>query len=229
MQPGVVAGQYTFTASATDAPGMTDVAYAFHYGDGTTEFATQNTVRHSFTDVLPSTSFKFDLTHNLISRFAVARTLSRPDYAALAPTAGLDDLALAGTAGNPDLRPVPKNVGVHTLAGTRAAVRTVIRYRNGVLSGRGASLLDGYMEDLATDRIYRLMIAQRMRHNEQVPITDESGKIVVHTPELLSQLFDEELERLLEHPGKDPGSKATFREARRVSEAMVRNGEFDPM
>jgi malate synthase len=129
----------------------------------------------------------------------------------------------------PDLRPVPKNVGVHTLAGTRAAVRTVIRYRNGVLSGRGASLLDGYMEDLATDRIYRLMIAQRMRHNEQVPITDESGKIVVHTPELLSQLFDEELERLLEHPGKDPGSKATFREARRVSEAMVRNGEFDPM
>ena len=39
-----------------------------------------------------------------------------------------------------------------------------IRYRNGVLNGKGASLLDGYMEDLATDRIYRLMIAQRMRH-----------------------------------------------------------------
>ena len=51
-----------------------------------------------------------------------------------------------------------------TVAGTRAAVRTVIRYRHGVLNGRGASLLDGYMEDLATDRIYRLMIAQRVRH-----------------------------------------------------------------
>src|SRR5580704_6403370 len=49
----------------------------------------------------------------------------------------------------PNLRPVPKGVGEHTLAGTRAAVRTVIRYRNGVLNGKGASLLDGYMEDLA--------------------------------------------------------------------------------
>src|SRR6267378_530034 len=51
----------------------------------------------------------------------------------------------------PNLRPLPENVGQHTLAGTRAAVRTVIRYRNGVLNGKGASLLDGYMEDLATD------------------------------------------------------------------------------
>ena len=40
-------------------------------------------------------------------------------------------------------------------------MRTVIRYRNGVLNGKGASLLDGYMEDLATNRIYRLIIAQR--------------------------------------------------------------------
>jgi len=32
-----------------------------------------------------------------------------------------------------------------------------------VLNGKGASLLDGYMEDLATDRIYRLMIAQRIQ------------------------------------------------------------------
>src|SRR5579872_6353771 len=47
----------------------------------------------------------------------------------------------------PDLRPSPKGVGTTSLDGTRAAVRTVIRYRHGVLSGRGASLLDGYMED----------------------------------------------------------------------------------
>ena len=70
----------------------------------------------------------------------------------------------------PDLRPQPSGIGQRTLAGTRAAVRTVIRYRNGVLNGRGASLLDGYMEDLATDRIYRLMIAQRLRHSDCVPI-----------------------------------------------------------
>src|SRR5262249_26379146 len=76
---------------------------------------------------------------------------------------------------HPDLRPVPANVGKRTLAGTRAAIRTVIRYRNGVLNGRGASLLDGYMEDLATDRIYRLMIAQRIRHSATVPVTDGAG------------------------------------------------------
>src|SRR5437899_3236295 len=84
----------------------------------------------------------------------------------------------------PDLRPVPAGVGSKTLNGTRAAIRTVIRYRNGVLNGKGASLLDGYMEDLATDRIYRLMIAQRMRHGAAAEIVDGDGKIVEHTPQL---------------------------------------------
>ena len=66
--------------------------------------------------------------------------------------------------------------------GTRAAVRTVIRYRNGVLNGEGASLLDGYMEDLATDRIYRLMIAQRMRHSEHARRSSDDSRLAVrHT------------------------------------------------
>jgi malate synthase len=130
----------------------------------------------------------------------------------------------------PNLRPAPKDVGQRTLAGTRAAVRTVIRYRNGVLNGRGASLLDGYMEDLATDRIYRLMISQRVRHSQEVPIVDESGKPVPHTAELITRLFDEELEKLLANPARaDLGTPETFREARRISEAMVVNGEFDPI
>src|SRR5213082_2680927 len=130
---------------------------------------------------------------------------------------------------HPDLRPLPKGVGKRTLAGTRAAVRTVIRYRNGVLNGKGASLLDGYMEDLATDRIYRLMIAQRMRHSRQVEIKDDSGRPILHTPELISRLFDEELDRLLqEQKSDDPQSAATLREARRISEEMIRREEFDP-
>jgi malate synthase len=37
-----------------------------------------------------------------------------------------------------------------------------------VLNGKGASLLDGYVDDLATDRIYGLMIAQRVRHKVKV-------------------------------------------------------------
>src|SRR4029077_16034123 len=76
----------------------------------------------------------------------------------------------------PDLRPQPTGVGARSVKGTRAAVRTGIRYRQGVLSGRGASLLDGYMEDLATDRIYRLMIAQRVRHRDLVAVQDEQGR-----------------------------------------------------
>src|SRR2546430_13231404 len=81
-----------------------------------------------------------------------------------------------------DLRPSPKAVGRRTLEGTRAAVRTVIRYRNGVLNGKGASLLDGYMEDLATDRIYRYMIAQRVLH--QLRVADGGGE-TVHNPQLV--------------------------------------------
>jgi malate synthase len=129
-----------------------------------------------------------------------------------------------------DLRPQPAGVGKHTLAGTRAAIRTVIRYRNGVLQGRGASLLDGYMEDLATDRIYRLMIAQRMQHSSQVAILDDHGKPVPHSPERVHAWFDEELNRLLEEPvaKADQNLRETLREARRLSEEMIRQGEFNP-
>jgi malate synthase len=115
----------------------------------------------------------------------------------------------------PDMRPSIEGVGKRTLEGTRAAVRTVIRYRNGYINGKGASLLDGYMEDLATDRIYRLMIAQRT-------------KFGMHTPAEVSALFDEELAKLIES-GKDAGTAETLREARKIGEAMIVQGAFDPV
>ena len=127
----------------------------------------------------------------------------------------------------PNLRPSLNGVGKKTVEGTRAAVRTVIRYRNGVLNGRGASLLDGYMEDLATDRIYRLMIAQRMRHGE---IADESGNEVLHTREFVARLFDEELEKILSDAKyAAEGNEQTFRQAREIAEAMILHDEFDPI
>jgi len=136
----------------------------------------------------------------------------------------------AGAERYPDLRPAPTGVGQRTLNGTRAAVRTVIRYRNGVLNGKGASLLDGYMEDLATDRIYRLMIAQRLKHSSKTPINDESGKPVEHTPQLISRLFDEEVEKIIANPARaDIGTPETFRQARRISEAMITQGEINPV
>jgi malate synthase len=130
---------------------------------------------------------------------------------------------------HPDHRPIPAGVGKRTLAGTRAAIRTVIRYRNGVLNGRGASLLDGYMEDLATDRIYRLMIAQRIKHTTAVDVFDDDGRPIRHTLELIHGLFDQELDRLLaESAALSEAQQATLREARRLSEEMIRRGEFNP-
>ena len=131
---------------------------------------------------------------------------------------------------HPELRPLPEGVGKRTLAGTRAAIRTVIRYRHGVLHGKGASLLDGYMEDLATDRIYRLMIAQRMKHSNGVPVLDDAGQPVRHTPERIQELFDEELDRLLRETAKDNDQQmeARLREARAVSEEMIHRAEFNP-
>ena len=131
---------------------------------------------------------------------------------------------------HPDLRPAPKGVGQRTLAGTRAAIRTVIRYRNGVLNGRGASLLDGYMEDLATDRIYRLMIAQRIRHRDVVPVLDDHGQAIAHTPELITRLFDEELKRIVgELPAGTPEEMIErYTQARILSESMIVTEEFNP-
>ena len=116
---------------------------------------------------------------------------------------------------HPDMRPSVVGVGKTPIDGPRAAVRTVIRYRNGYLNGKGASLLDGYMEDLATDRIYRLMIAQRIEHG-------------MHTAAEVSALFDEELEKLIAS-GKDAGTADTLREARKISEDMISHGAFDPV
>ena len=113
----------------------------------------------------------------------------------------------------PDLRPSVKGVGTTSEAGTRAAVRTVIRYRHGYLNGLGASLLDGYMEDLATDRIYRLMIGQRVQHK-------------MHSAADVTRFFDEELAKLLADKPSDPD---VFREARSQAEEMIVRQFVDPI
>jgi malate synthase len=122
-----------------------------------------------------------------------------------------------GANAQPDLLPPVAGVGQRTEAGTRAAVRTVIRYRHGYLNGLGASLLDGYMEDLATDRIYRLMIAQRVAHG-------------MHSAADVTRFFDEELERVLaDFAANDAAQAELYREARRQSEAMIVQGLHDPI
>jgi malate synthase len=142
-----------------------------------------------------------------------------PDQNAIAvaqfPTPNQVAARKPGANPTPNLRPSLAGIGEITKAGTQAAVRTVIRYRQGYLSGRGASLLDGYMEDLATDRIYRLMIAQRIKHG-------------MHTATEVTHLFDEQLAKLLIDPHNTKDA-ASFREARKESEAMIREGFHDPI
>jgi hypothetical protein len=74
------------------------------------------------------------------------------------------------------------------------------------------------------------MISQRVRHSDKVEVFDEKDTPVRHTPELIRSLFDEELERLLGETAKnsDAQMEATLREARRISEEMIRREEFNP-
>jgi iron complex outermembrane receptor protein len=68
-------------------------------------------VEHTYNDVLPSANLKFDITPDLVGRFAVAETMTRADYSALA---GFTDLSPpgavgavgSGSGGNPDLKPI---------------------------------------------------------------------------------------------------------------------------
>jgi hypothetical protein len=52
-----------------------------------------------------------------------------------------------------------------------------------------------------------------------------------HTPETVSQMFDQELDRILrELPmGVDEAMIENYRAARHISELLIRNQEFDPI
>ena len=65
--------------------------------------------KRSYTDVLPSANFSFDLSPDLVLRFAAARTMARPDYADIAPRVALNEGALTGAGGNPNLDPFRAN------------------------------------------------------------------------------------------------------------------------
>jgi iron complex outermembrane receptor protein len=63
-------------------------------------------VEHTYTDILPSANFKWDLTRDLVARFAIARTMARPDFSALGGSISADDTTHTGNGGNPDLKPI---------------------------------------------------------------------------------------------------------------------------
>jgi iron complex outermembrane receptor protein len=71
-------------------------------------------VDHTYNDVLPSANFKIDLTPELVGRLAASKTMTRPDYSALAGFTDLSPPAVvggvgSGSGGNPDLKPIRSN------------------------------------------------------------------------------------------------------------------------
>lgn len=67
------------------------------------------TTEHTYTDVLPSLNVKFKLSPDMVARFAVSRTMARPDYSSLAGSVSLSPTTSSGSGGNPDLKPVRSN------------------------------------------------------------------------------------------------------------------------
>ena len=67
---------------------------------------------HTYTDVLPSLNLKFDLTPDLVGRFAAGEAMTRPDYSAwagglnLTPPANPGGQHGSGSGPNPDLKPI---------------------------------------------------------------------------------------------------------------------------
>jgi len=96
----------TFQPSAANTPGAITTSLFGPYVPVNTH--------HSYTDILPSGNLKLDLSRDLLARFALSRTMTRPDYSAIAGTVNLTPPAVAGgtgtgSGGNPDLKPITSN------------------------------------------------------------------------------------------------------------------------
>jgi iron complex outermembrane receptor protein len=65
-----------------------------------------NTYKHNYYKFLPSGNLKFDLTEDVVARFAASQTITRQDYSALSGFVSLDDLTHTGNGGNPQLKPL---------------------------------------------------------------------------------------------------------------------------
>ncbi|MBS0420913.1 MAG: TonB-dependent receptor [Proteobacteria bacterium] len=59
----------------------------------------------TYNDVLPSMNLAYDITPELVARFAAAKVMSRADFTDMAPRTTLNVGALTGSAGNPNIDP----------------------------------------------------------------------------------------------------------------------------
>ncbi len=114
---------------------------------------------------------------------------------------------MPGQPERPDL--LPAGGGPRTLAGLRTNVRVGIAYLHGWRQDVGCIAWDDLMEDLATLEISRAQTWQWLRHGVAL---DDGGRALPATRELVSRIFDEELERILAEARAAPGGGASAEE-----------------
>lgn len=67
------------------------------------------TIDRRYTDVLPSLNLKYEVTDDLLTRFAASRTMSRPSLTQISPSVSANGPAQSITANNPNLEPFRSN------------------------------------------------------------------------------------------------------------------------
>ena len=69
-----------------------------------------------------------------------------------------------------------------------------------------------------------------MRQRDRLEMEDATD-LIRHTPETVSQMFDQELDRILRElpAGASEPVIEKYRAARHISELLIRNQEFDPI
>lgn len=83
-------------------------------GDGTVDdnpfgVYLPTTHKRSYTDILPSANFNFDLTDKIKLRLGAGRTIARADYTDIVPRVSLNTTAMTADAGDPGVNPYRAN------------------------------------------------------------------------------------------------------------------------
>lgn len=148
----------TFTQVAANTPGaVTTSAFGPFIGIP---------VDHTYHDWLPSANLKLDVAPDLVARFAVSKTMTRPDYSAIAGFTDLSPPATVGgtgtgSGGNPDLKPIRStnyDAGLEWYFARRSLLSAGLFYMD----------LDNYVSFGSTTRTY-LTYSSQVPEGENVP------------------------------------------------------------
>ena len=127
----------------------------------------------------------------------------------------LEDLEISEA----DLITVPQ--GTITEVGIRKNINVGILYIEAWLRGHGAVALYNLMEDAATAEISRTQIWQWLKHEVEL----EDGRLF--TKDLWSELFDDEVERLIVEVGNENLPKTKFKIAINLFKNLIESDGFE--